>query len=208
MWIFTVHGFFSVVCPNNRPLDGSDLDGKLTVDTSKVSIRARSRSHLESLMDAHKELTGPILMTPGRDYACRIIVDKDAWVSVACALSESIDYHNFKDRVGSKDEVYHRLLSRVWNEGYSAQKSWGMDDTTGSLQEIASRSNEIKEMLDKLAALPVDDYLSLLRGRSPRDLSGVEWRSLVARGFAVRKGIGISTHYVLTAKGREAMLDD
>lgn len=122
MWLFTTHGFFSIVCLNNRPMDGSPLKGKLTVDKSQVAIRARVRKHLENLMEAFGTLQfAEILDTPNRDYACRIVVPTGVWASVALALASGIDYHNFKDAAGKGDAEYARWLASVWGLGHGVQ---------------------------------------------------------------------------------------
>lgn len=123
MWIFTVYGFFSAVCLNNRPMDGSPLKGKLTVDIESIAIRARVRSHLEALIAGVPVLEGfEILDTPGRDYACRIVVPSWRWKDACAMLAQQIDYHNFKDRVHQdKDSVYSRWLSHVWGVGNDVQ---------------------------------------------------------------------------------------
>ena len=122
MWLFTKFGFFSVVCNNNRPLDGSPLKGKLKVDKGYVAVRARVRKHLENLVAEFGTLGNPsIIDTPDRDYACRIIVPLGVWAVVQNSLAMRIDYHNFKDAAGKEDAEFARWLSSVWSLGHAVQ---------------------------------------------------------------------------------------
>lgn len=201
MWIFTTHGFFSIVCLNNRPLDGSPLRGKLTVDKGQVAVRARVRKHLESLVSAFGTLGNPeILDTPGRDYACRIIVPLGVWGAVAQQLALGIDYDNFKGRVGHRDEAYARWLGRVWGTGYSAQR-----EAAAIPVDLKAR----KEAIDALAKMPTREFITLVR-RTVRSggWSAVDpmlWRALVTRQWAALTGKGANAKFDLTEEGQRRL---
>ena len=103
-------GFFSVVAVRDKQTG--------VIDPATVIVRARDRKHLEALQRQFPEqLSGAeIVETPHRDYACRLVVPKAAWVSVAAGLAESVVYHNFKseaERVNGPGP-YVDALHRVW----------------------------------------------------------------------------------------------
>ena len=110
MWIFTRYGFFSVASAS-KP-DGSR-------DRETVMVRARRKDHLESLRDRFPALADKKILTmPNADYRYRIIVPKQAWVSVVAELAEEQDWSNFKNEVsshqGKSGAAYVRALHDVW----------------------------------------------------------------------------------------------
>jgi hypothetical protein len=108
MWVFTTSGFYSVVQDKN--------------DREMVTIRARTRSHLEDLM-RFSGIPSEILRTDDRDYLFRTIMPKTQWASTMSLLALDIDYTNFKDEVGRnrKHGKYHTALSKVWGIMVSLQ---------------------------------------------------------------------------------------
>ena len=79
MWIFTKHGFFSAVCAGK----GSGNHGQ-PVDTVRIMVRGRLRSHLMALKERFPDLIGDceIQESAGTDYAYRLFVQKSAWMQV------------------------------------------------------------------------------------------------------------------------------
>lgn len=203
MWLFSVYGFFSVVCLNSRPLDGSPLRGKLTVDTSQVAVRARVRAHLENLLQDYPDLAqaSDIIDTPGRDYACRVIVPKEKWASVLMEIAQDIDYENFKSRVGHGDVRYASWLLQVWAVGHRVQESiFGIGKAT-----MADR----KAAIDALAKMPTRDFIRLIR-REVREqgwlkLDAMYWRALRERSWAEVTGEGIHMAFNLTEEGKRRL---
>lgn len=123
MWIFTKYGFFSAVCAR----EGSGRHGQ-PVDLDRIMIRARLRSHLESLLKRFPEALGgsEIQTFPGTDYAFRIFVAKPVWSEVLAALAEETDYDNFKAAVarhlGKDGMAYEKSLHDVWDVMYRLQR--------------------------------------------------------------------------------------
>jgi len=123
MWIFTKHGFFSAVCARQ----GNGKHGQ-PVDLERIMVRARLRSHLESLKLRFPDLIGKcdLLESAGTDYAYRIFVPKSAWVQVLAGLAEEIDYDNFKSEVarhqGKAAIPYEHSLHDVWSVMSKLQK--------------------------------------------------------------------------------------
>ena len=116
MWLFTKHGFFSVVCARQ----GDGKRGR-PIDTTRLMVRARVRGHLEALKERWPDQLGPcdVRTFVGTDYAFRIFVDKHAWSRVLSELALETDYDNFKSAVGRHQgpagAPYERALHDVWD---------------------------------------------------------------------------------------------
>ena len=123
MWLFTKHGFYSAVCA--RQGDGSHSQ---PVDTDRMVVRARVRSHLDALKERFPDLLADceIMEFAGTDYAFRIFVDKSVWSQVLVGLNEEMDYDNFKSEVarhqGSEGAAYEHSLHEVWSVMNKLQK--------------------------------------------------------------------------------------
>lgn len=123
MWLFSQHGFFSVVCA--REGDGGP---RRRVDTDRFMVRARVRAHLERLKERFPELLGrgDIVEFSGSDYAHRFFVDRATWAKVIAGLSDEIDYDNFKEKVaqhqGSSGSGYVSALHDVWSVMHRLQE--------------------------------------------------------------------------------------
>ena len=123
MWLFTKYGFFSAVCAKKNKSEPGQ-----PVDPERLMVRARVRSHLEALQKRFPESLGerPIEVHVGTDYAYRIFVPKAAWAKVVSALTDEIDYGNFKSEVrrhgGKEGEAYEHALHDVWGVMYRLQK--------------------------------------------------------------------------------------
>jgi hypothetical protein len=123
MWIFTKYGFFSAVCARQ----GKGESGQ-PVDVNRLMIRARLRSHLESLQGRFPDLLAgcEILKTAGSDYAYRLFVPKSQWCDLLAQLADETDYDNFKSEVaehlGSKGASYESALHEVWDVMHRMQK--------------------------------------------------------------------------------------
>src|SRR5262245_46724706 len=107
MWIFTKHGFFSAVCARQ----GDGRHGQ-PVDPDRIMVRARLRSHLQTLKERFSDLLDDcdIQEFAETDYAFRLFMPKSAWVRVLAALADETDYDNFKSEVarhrGKGGEAY------------------------------------------------------------------------------------------------------
>ncbi|HSI82960.1 MAG: hypothetical protein ACAI35_19360 [Candidatus Methylacidiphilales bacterium] len=87
MWIFTQHGFYSVVKKETT-----------------WHIRARAKQDLVNL-----GLT-PVKSYPGSDYPWRCIIEDEVqWNAIMKQLAASVDYPNFKGRIAEKADQRHRL---------------------------------------------------------------------------------------------------
>ena len=121
MWLFTKHGFYSVVCARQ----GDGRHGQ-PVDEHRLMVRARLRQHLEALKTRFPAILGDaeILVFPGSDYAFRIFVPKAVWVTVAAELADEIAYDNFKAEVGrgSAGDGYEAALHNVWSVMHRLQR--------------------------------------------------------------------------------------
>jgi hypothetical protein len=112
MWVFTLYGFYSVVCARNQ--DGA------TTETNTLMVRARVRPHLATLQGRFTELADySIRETPDTDYRFRIIVPKARWKDLAAQMIEELSYGNFKDEaartLGFGERDYIHALHDVWS---------------------------------------------------------------------------------------------
>lgn len=107
MWLFTKHGFYSIV----RKKEG------------EFHIRARVKHDLENL----KELAGiseKIITTLDADYRFRLVVGADQIVKVMERLGDGIDYSNFKGKVASDPDQREKLgaYHEIWGAMYGVQR--------------------------------------------------------------------------------------
>jgi hypothetical protein len=123
MWLFTKHGFFSVVCARQ----GDGQQGR-PIDTTRLMVRARVRGHLEALKKRWPDHLGlcDIRTFAATDYAFRMFVDKDVWSRVLSELALETDYDNFKSEVarhqGDAGVPYEQALHDVWAVMYRLQE--------------------------------------------------------------------------------------
>ena len=119
IWIMTRHGFFSVV--ENRD------------DDNAVLIRARAREDLENLLifagDLIKgnpdwKIDGPDMMA---DYRWRLWVQRDDWKTVLAALTDDIDYPNFKSAVHKVSHERADTYMKVWSVMHGVQQKEGRE---------------------------------------------------------------------------------
>lgn len=140
MWLFTVFGYFSVVLARQ----GNGAAGA-PLDPERVMIRARNPDHLHRLQKQFpQELgTSQIVLTERADYIARLIVSRDKWASVVAALTEELDYGNFKEAAGRKgsDTNDLALLHQVWGVASSWQER--VRAGSGDAQRCSDPDDEI-----------------------------------------------------------------
>jgi len=112
---------FSAVCPRTEEGHGGH------VETDKIMVRARVRSHIKALQERFGELGGAELIeTPHADYRYRIIVDKAAWAEAVDQMITEQNYTNFKNAAdshqGCSGVAYIHALHRVWEVMYELQR--------------------------------------------------------------------------------------
>jgi hypothetical protein len=123
MWIFTKYGFFSAVCARQ----GDGKHGQ-PVDSDRIMVRGRIRSHLDALKKRFPDLLdqSEIREFAGTDYGYRLFVEKQVWSQVLAGLAEETDYDNFKSEVvrhqGSAGAAYEHSLHEVWSVMNRLQK--------------------------------------------------------------------------------------
>lgn len=100
MWLFTVHGFYSIV--QKKP--------------NEWHVRAREKQDLENL----RRLSGVFAKVekswPGSDYPWRMIVGKQQKARIIKALGEDVEYTNFKSEVGRRADQAAKLPAyhEIW----------------------------------------------------------------------------------------------
>ena len=102
MWIQTTIGFFSIV---QKPED---------VAGDTLTVRARSRDHIEALKLAYLQESGPIQVGGATDYPYRIVAPRHAVEDAMTMVVAAIDYINFKDAVGEHDPLAEEVYHEVW----------------------------------------------------------------------------------------------
>ena len=128
MWIFTKHGFYSATLS--------------TTTRGHIQVRARTKEHLQRLMDALPDelKQSKIIETPNADYRWRIVMTPSKWTVCMMKLSEDIDYSNFKNacKAHGLDTYPHH---QVWHIMHSLQldekRAETADFTRGALPGIA-----------------------------------------------------------------------
>jgi hypothetical protein len=114
MWIFATTGFYSAVSPRTEEGRGSEIE------TDKIMVRARVRSHLEALQARFPALSeAELIVTSHADYHFRIIVDKSAWMDAVAVMISDQEYTNFKNAAAEVQGVdgggYVSSLHQVWS---------------------------------------------------------------------------------------------
>lgn len=124
MWLFTRYGFFSAVCA--RQGDGSGQP----VDPTRMMVRARRREHLESLLQRFGDrlsVSPAIQESKNADYRYRIFMPKAEWAALLTAITNDVDYDNFKDAAHEQldgttaGRAYTHALTDVWDVMYELQ---------------------------------------------------------------------------------------
>ncbi len=114
-WIMCPTFFVSVVAYVEPPTEARKLVAP------RVLIRARLRSHLESLVELHGKLLGAVEIqeSPKADYPFRLSpVPRTAWGKVMAAIAESAIHTNFKAAAAAEEHDperrYSTMLHEVW----------------------------------------------------------------------------------------------
>mgnify|MGYP001254835154 CR=1 FL=1 len=102
MWIFTKHGFLSVVQHNSME--------------NHFQVKSRAIDILEILWPDHE-----IEIIDWADYRFRITIRKEEAVSIFADQIKAIDYTSFKNEC-ENDEWYHHALTRIWGVMYNFQQ--------------------------------------------------------------------------------------
>lgn len=118
MWIFTNHGMVSVV--------------ENTEARNTLLVRSRDRDTLEHFLWT-KSYRPPIIETPDRDYAYRVVVSPKVLKKRMNREIDRIDYPNFKASIAKKLSAYAKGCADVWaamlrvyeNGRYGVTKSQG-----------------------------------------------------------------------------------
>jgi hypothetical protein len=115
MWLVTTQGFYSAV--------------ESKTDPNMIVVRARVRRDIEAL---ERQIPGAKKMIRddlGTDYPFRIFVDRATWREAVVALTEAIDYTNFKDEVKARQgkkraSLYERLWGILFGLTPPRQRRW------------------------------------------------------------------------------------
>jgi len=100
MWIFTKHGFFSVV------QDSYCKPGQLMV-------RAREKKDLEKMLDWLK-LKRKIKTLYEADYRYRVAIPRESWVKYCADMARYIDYSNVKGTLAETGSKRAHAMVKCW----------------------------------------------------------------------------------------------
>ncbi len=106
MWIFTQHGYLSIV-QHFDPKPGAEL-----------LVRARCRRHLAACLQqvvSMAEAEAMIQHTPEGDYPWRALTSRELVQRLAAGAVEALDYPNFKGRCASTWGPDSDVLHEVWS---------------------------------------------------------------------------------------------
>ena len=103
MWIFTKHGFISIVQHNSI--------------ADHFQVKSREPGPLKVLWPEHE-----IEVIEWADYRYRITIPKNEVVPVLVGAVEDILYTSFKNEC-ERDSKYYSVLTRVWSLMYNYQKN-------------------------------------------------------------------------------------
>ena len=106
MWIFTQHGYLSIV---------QHFDPK---PRAELLVRARCRRHLATCLQqvvSMAEADAMIQHTPEGDYPWRTVTSRELVQRLAAGAVEALDYPNFKGRCASTWGPDSDVLHDVWS---------------------------------------------------------------------------------------------
>lgn len=111
MWLFTDFGFFSIVAKRE--------------DQGLLCVRARARGDLEAFAALVNLGVPPrervkIMETPNADYGFRFVARSSLVGAVIAEQIQSIDYDNFKSKIGETDVKRERMYHDVWRVMFMA----------------------------------------------------------------------------------------
>ena len=118
MWLFTNHGFYSIV----KILD---------TNPEEFWIRSRRKEHLTTYFSEER-----IIYTHATDYQYRVTINKEELIDIFTHLPEEINYTNFKDSIHDKELKDAALY--VWHDIFGV-----LDERKGTMgisQEERTRS--------------------------------------------------------------------
>ena len=111
MWLMTKHGFYSIV----------------EKEPNVFHVRSRECEDIENLVQGVPLPVAEILSDTGTDYRYRVIVGKDEVLKIMHFLGDTIDYSNFKDKIGATPGQTHKhhTYGEVWRVLADALGAYG-----------------------------------------------------------------------------------
>lgn len=103
MWLYTQHGFYSIVAHRDQP--------------GRFLVRARRQIDLDNLRSL-AGLPASIQSTPDADYHFRLTITAAELNRVMTVLGNTVDYPNFKNRIAARPDQADRLhiYHNIWDE--------------------------------------------------------------------------------------------
>lgn len=173
MWLVLPNiGFFSVIAAPHAA--GA---------APQVVVRARQRRQLERLVatvPALRAVMPPIHDTPGRDYACRILVARSDWAQALRQIGEQLDYGNVKAAAASgpagDDPGFVAALHEAWGllRRHLSQPAPAADHHTGTIGTSDTRNTA--NITNTTSKSSTSSTSSTSNSRRPRRQGRRKWR--------------------------------
>lgn len=101
MWIFTKHGFLSIVQHKFEP--------------ELFQVKARDPEPLQKLFSDYE-----MIIIDWADYRYRVEVPREEVMKRVSQIVDDVRYTSYKDEC--EDDLFHRALVRIWNVMYRFQQ--------------------------------------------------------------------------------------
>lgn len=103
MWLYTQHGFYSIVAHRDQP--------------GRFLVRARRQVDLDNLRSIACLPAGS-QSTPDADYHFRLTITAAELARVMTFLGNTVDYPNFKNRIAARPDQADRIhiYHAIWGE--------------------------------------------------------------------------------------------
>jgi len=133
MWLFTKHGFYSVV------------KKKFGDQVKPFQVRGRSKGDLVNLIE-RCHLDEKVIHTPHADYHYRITVDGEELNRIFELMQKSLDYENFKSMIADQSGQSSKLVAyhEIWN---SMNKFQGQDKPPLDMDEGENYYDEVDKII-------------------------------------------------------------
>lgn len=140
MWIALNNAFLSIVDP-----DPADIPTAERWDSGPdlLMVRARKPEHLAAIFPDYR-----IYRWPGRDYPCRVFVNRNRLANTIASAVLQVRYGNFKNSV--RDDELHDAYSGIWSVMHRYQHGHYQRQTPRFLQADGYQPMEWPELDEDL----------------------------------------------------------
>lgn len=164
MWVFTQHGFISVV--------------ESRIDPTVVMARSRDRKSLEHFLEVTEldPTDHPVVESAGTDYPYRVICKREDVAAFLSSSAMAIDYPSFKTQVGyNRGYLWHDVLMSIWGKVHGLSDRRPRWNSYGSLsyrcEGLTTKNRECRAYarIGKRTCPQHDDQEAFLSSRGSSD---------------------------------------